>query len=294
MAIVMLESFDSPSGMVGSFDNTRITVLFKLRGSDVAADIYAYLVANVPVAYTTIPDITLYRQDYNLSSLGGGYWTAAVTYAVPKYEQRTKTDPTAPTDPTDPGNPIMNFSTMASTVHVQKSLRTVSSQVPTGGRLLDFGGFVGVQSTDQIDGVDVYVPEFMLEFDNFIPASAVTMTFIKNLQFATGCVNLDTWKTFNAGEVLYLGTSGGLRADGMYAVKSKFKINLNVADIRSEYADLTAQGYTAAIPKEGHQYAWFRYENGVVGAGLTKRATQCNIENVYFGVVFATYLARLG
>ncbi len=284
MAITWEEGAASPSLALGAFDNSSVSVTWKLRGSANVADVTAFIFANVPDTYETVYGYLLYRNNYRAEYQSSGLWFVEVTYMPPKMEQRLATQGGMDGIGGAPGGvdvALLNISVSTRTAHITNSLETVASYGPGGAVVPDYKGFIGVQSADQVDGADVEIAEGIMEFENYMTSVQITADLIRTLENMTPGVNLNTYKGDPPGSVLYLGTVFNRRNDGVVVAHTKIKRSRNLADIRARYRELVGDGFTMPIPKKGHELFWCKYGKTRDANGIGKRVEAVYIERIY-------------
>src|SRR5690606_18604713 len=101
----------------------------------------------------------------------------------------------------------------------------------------------------------------------------------KTLAALTGSVNNTPFKSFAAGEVLFLGASGSTRenedGDTVWEITFSFAASPNVTGLT--VGDITG------IEKRGWDYLWVRYADAVDGEAhvLVKKPVAVYVEQVY-------------
>lgn len=229
--------------------------------------------------YPGNPDMRLQAESYSVEYLGDDAWQLEVTYTKDGAEDPEKADPLRRT---------RSFDTGGGTQHITQSL-------PVGqGQGLDFefrypagaanqSGAIGVDG-DSVSGVDIVVPALTWTESYDVPHQFITANYIKSLSKLTGSVNNATFRTFPAGEVLFLGASGSQewdsdRGDGPWNLSYKFSQSPN-AGAGKTLAALTI-GSIANIAKDGHDYLWVRYEDSVNANVLIKQPKAVYVNRVY-------------
>jgi hypothetical protein len=148
--------------------------------------------------------------------------------------------------------------------------------------------------------VDIIQPTLNLTETHYFPKEAVTNSFIVNLARKTGMYNTDSFRGFDAGEVLFLGASGNLRdssgdskavvnytnskdkdSDSLWEVTYRFAVSSNRTNFR--VGDITVRS------KLGWEYLWVRYADNVDDKAktLVKKPIAVYIEKVYEGTNFS-------
>lgn len=112
---------------------------------------------------------------------------------------------------TEEGNdaPQVAFDTTGGTRHLNRSLETLSKTPATA---TDYGGAIEVDGEGNVNGVEVTMPTMTLSETHTFTDTKVTSDYQKRLFMLTGTVNKAAFRGFAAGEVLFLGPRGSVRA----------------------------------------------------------------------------------
>lgn len=211
----------------------------------------------------------LWRQDIRVDPVASDHFTVTVPYG--------------PFDVT-PGEFRLSFDTTGGTIHILASRETKQKVKRGGGAAPDFKGLIGVHQ-DQVDGVDVVIPALRLTVHFQHPLGVVSLARIKALARNTGKVNSDAWLSFKAGEVLFLGATGDEGNAAPTNVAYQFACMENASGLTI--------GNIAGINKNGHEYVWIYYKDGV-DAGPPVRPIKtpefAYVERVYEEVAFKSLL----
>ena len=149
----------------------------------------------------------------------------------------------------DSSSAELSFDTTGKTTHISQSLATAGSYAETG-TAPDFGGAIGV-TKDAVQGVDIVVPGYAWSESYVLLNTTVTQAYRVQLARMTGKTNDDTFRGFDAGEVLFLGARGQVHDLNSMKVEFLFEAAPNATDL--EVGNITG------ISKLGHQYLWARY-----------------------------------
>ena len=136
---------------------------------------------------------------------------------------------------------------------------------------------IGVDG-DSVAGVDIVVPQLTWTETYDVPSTYVTYDYIKSIAALTGTVNNAAFRSFAAGEVLFLGASGSHewdeeKGDGPWSLSYKFVASPNVTN--------ETIGSIAGVEKRGHDYLWIRYEDSVTDNTLLKKPKFVYVNKVY-------------
>jgi hypothetical protein len=230
--------------------------------------------------YPGNPNMRLQAESYSLEYLGDDAWQLEVTYNKDGAE-----DPEQP----DPLRRTRSFDTGGGTQHITQSQPTQA--FPDGEQRFWQGnpaapnlkGAIGVDG-DSVNGVDIVIPALTWTETYDVPHQFITAQYIKNLSRLTGSVNNAAFRTFPAGEVLFLGASGSQewdsnKGDGPWNLSYKFSQSPNAGPGQT-LAALTI-GAIAGIEKDGHDYMWIRYEDDVQSETLIKKPKFVYVDKVY-------------
>jgi hypothetical protein len=205
----------------------------------------------------TVGATTLYRQNLHVEQNGRAddMWMGRIEYAISRIP--------------------VQFDTSGSTTRMMQSFGTRSFS-PKNSTAPDFRNGINYnEASGCFDGVDITIPAFSWTETYTFNVDKLTWGYIKTIATLTGCVNNSPFRTFAAGEVLFLGASGGCQkneseADIMFRfTASPNRSNLTVAGI-------------SGISKYGWEYLWVAYRDGVDTEGRKyKEAIGAYVEQVY-------------
>lgn len=220
--------------------------------------------------YPGQPQNQLHADHYTLEYLGDDAWQLQVTYVKDGAEDDQQQDPLKRT---------RSFDTSGGSTH--KTQAESESRYGTGAP--DMKNAIGVDG-DSVAGVDIIIPALTWTETYDVPAKYVTADYIKTLGMLTGTVNNGTFRTFPAGEVLFVGASGSQewdsqKGDGPWTLSYKFVQSSN-AGAGQTFPAITA-GSITGIEKKGHEYLWIRYEAAVEGSDLIKQPKYAYVNKVY-------------
>jgi hypothetical protein len=283
MAINWVEDNSSRSATIARIGRKAQSVYkksWKLFGSSDDLAIHASINQNLTVAnlfwdYPGNPAMRLQAESYSVEYLGDDAWQLEVTYVKEGAE-----DPETP----DPLKRTRSFDTGGGTQHITQAIPvdggfefTYPPEAPNQS------GAIGVDG-DSVNGVDIVVPSLTWTETYDVPHQFITAQYIKTLSKLTGTVNNATFRTFDAGEVLFLGSSGSQewdsdKGDGPWNLSYKFSQSPNAGPGKTLPA-LTI-GSIGGIVKDGHDYLWVRYEDAVASNTLLKRPKSVYVNRVY-------------
>lgn len=240
--------------------------------------------------YPGQPDVQLLAESYSVSYLGDDAWQVTISY-----EKQGAEDPEQP----DPLKRSRSFDTSGGSQHVTQALQnvTVITKDPVKAALsgqpvvsvtdngeskfpstaTSMNGAIGVDGQN-VNGVDIVVPALSWTETYDVPHAYITAGYIKAVAGLTGSVNKSAFRTFAAGEVLFMGCSGAQEWDdqrgmGPWTLSYKFVASPNVTG--QKIGDITG------ISKGGHEYLWVRYEDSVSSNELVKKPKAVYVNKVY-------------
>jgi hypothetical protein len=253
MAVTVEERFESRDIERGN--SPRAILRYVIKDTDDHAEALSNLAATAPTLFDGLP-----RLKYKVIPVGPKLWYGEAQYNYPTKQET--------------GIKLYQFDTGGGTQHITQSLGTVQRYARTGYVPPNFLGAVGV-SQNNVDGVDIVVPVYHFSEVNYESNSQVDVAYKQTLFTLTGRVNNDIWNGYAAGEVLFLGAAGSMRAGGDWEITYRFAASPNLTSIT--IGDITG------IAKKGWEYLWVQYLDGVDNDAysLIKRPHSVHIEQVY-------------
>jgi len=278
MAIVWVEDNSSRSATIARIGRKAQSVYkkcWKLFGSTDDLAIHADINQRLTLSalfwdYPGNPAMRLQAESYSVEYLGDDAWQVEVTYVKEGAE-----DPEQP----DPLRRTRSFDTGGGTQHITQAEdeRRFGSGAPDQQRAIGVDG-------DSVNGVDIVVPALTWTETYDVPHEFITAEYIKNLSRVTGTVNNAPFRTFPAGEILFLGASGSQewdsdKGEGPWNLSYKFSQSPNAGPGQT-LPSLTI-GSITGVEKEGHDYMWIRYEDDVQSETLIKKPKSVYVNKVY-------------
>ena len=226
--------------------------------------------------YYRIGDYVLMVETYSLEYLGDEAFRVRATYKTQGEDDQQNPNPR-------PLKRTRSFDTTGGTTHITQaeSETRFSNGEPAAPNM---NKAIGVDG-DKVNGVDIVLPALKWTETYDVPNSYVTAAYIKTLASMTGTVNDGTFRTFAAGEVLFVGCSGSQqwdeedRGNGPWSLSYKFVAQANAGDGQSTPA-LTV-GDIEDIEKDGHDYMWIYYEDDITSDTLLRRPKFVYVNEVY-------------
>ena len=190
--------------------------------------------------------------------------------------------------------------------HAKDTLATWSYRLDRTGqpvKVPNYGNAIGVSQDGKIGGVDVTIPK--LEFTETwrIQKRIVTPEYIKFIADNTGKMNNDKWRTFEPGELLFLGATGSQtwrklpvtegNAWGLtltdwkisYSFRCSPNENIKVTQSRQtptlERAGIDFVVNEDEVEKPGFAHAWMVWEDTLHDKDFAKRPRFLIINKIY-------------
>lgn len=229
----------------------------KWRASGIDDDTYVRAVALSAAPLTVwIPEGVLHRQDVALDHVGWGLFIVTASYGP-----KNKTA----------GSYSATFDTTGGTLTIKASLSTIASY-SAGGAIPNHGGAIGVNG-DEVEGAEIVIPALKETITFRHPQGVIDQAKIKALARMTGKVNSDTFLTFDAGEVLFLGATGSDGSEAEAEIQYQFAMSENLQN-------KVIGGITVA-QKNGWDVSWIQFAPQVVGGLPVRKPMYIYVERVY-------------
>lgn len=271
--ISQIEVWEDPKSRSYSWPK-RYTLLFHATGSPdpalIAAAVDSYIsTKGIPVIY----DIANKNVDAVVADDANDAfcaWNCTWEYSPPETQ----------TPSGDFAEARISFATGGGTMHLTRSLATVSSQ---GG--MNFEQLINV-TDNGVNGVDLVAPQAKFSFTASKSWSAVMGDYGKSLVALTGTINNATFKGYGIKEVLFLGASGSApRANAPFTMTYEFAYSPKKTGI--------AIGSFTGITKDGWDYLWHfdKKATKTTGTGISYIAMEpvaVFVEQVYELTNFST------
>lgn len=259
MPVTIEERFRSVSG---GQDSRRIGYIVKGASSDI--DALDNLELTVAASYDGMPldDIEIEEVDYN-----NGIFYATATYNRRKPQAIT-------------GDSEFNFDFSLTSQRIVQSLSTVNSYVASGSAT-NFNKAIAVDADGVPQGVDIRVPTASFEL-RYYPANAVVNSaYQATVKSLVGKVNSDPFYGHAAGEVLFVGCSGGIRSGSDWELTFRFEVSEN-------QTGLSIGGITG-IAVDGWDVLWVYYKQDTDATTnrFIQTPKQVNVERVYERAAFS-------
>ena len=208
----------------------------------------------------------LYREDLKVDEAGHNLYYVTVPYGPKKNET---------------GQWTWDYDTTGGTLHIKASKSTVARYAPPGKTAPDHKQLIGVHG-DEVDGTDVVVPALKINARYRHPLATITLPYVKQLARWTGKVNSDTFLTFAAGEVLFLGSRGSDGTEAEAEATYSFACSENLQNV--------VIGEITVLKKDGWDYFWLEWEDYADGGKPAKKPKAIHVERVYDRIPMAASL----
>lgn len=265
MAITITEKFDSRESTTG--DNATVDLKYLITGTADDIEAKSELGNTAPALYDGLTRLSRHVEPIGDPTVSLA-WDGTVRYGIKQ-------------SPPETGESSYCFETAGGTQHITQSIETVHKYAVSGSTAPDFDGAIGV-TKDSVEGVDITLPIFNFSETHYFNDSAVSSSYKALLFHKTGMYNNDSFKSFEPGEVLFLGASGSKRGLGDWEITFRFAASQNRTDIMV--------GSIGPISKKGWEYLWVRYEDAedTTAKALIKKPVAAYVEKVYYGTDFTS------
>lgn len=256
MSVVCSEAYNGRNVKDGV--NKSAIIKYVITGTDDEATVLSTLASTAPTTWT-IGGESVPRQTREVEQLHDDIWIGNVGYSYTNRNNR------------ETGESVFQFNTGGGSQLITQSISTINRYVASG-TAPSFKGAIGV-SDNNVEGTTIIIPRYDFSEVHYIAASTVNDTYKLTLAGLTGKVNNATFKGFSAGEVLFLGASGSMRAKGDWEITFSFSQSPNITG--KTIGDITG------IAKKGWEYLWVRYKESTDQNTLVKIPASVHIEQVY-------------
>jgi len=156
----------------------------------------------------------------------------------------------------DDDTPTMSFDCGGGQRHVQTALYQTHYGNHSAYDDIKLIGWNGKTGSDmQVAGVDVPTAQMRLAFTKTLSYGAVTDSrYMRKCGNLVGFVNRDKFKTWNPGEVMFLGNSFSTATRGVNRVAVTFHFAVQLAETKK--IKLAGSAAETTITKKGFEYVW--------------------------------------
>jgi hypothetical protein len=266
----IIEHIDGPNSTFG--DSPGVEMVYKIFNVATESSARALLLAEAPLTYGG-----LMRFSGTLKSTGVDSWEGTVLYKLGV--RNTENDPLtenadyAPAG-TDPIPPQFSFDISPGTQHITQSLQTMDSVSTPGNVPMNFDRAIRVSETG-VEGVDIDSTEFSWTEVWTFPIEVITWEYIRRLVQLRGSVNQGQFRTFEQGEVRFIGASGQPTGDNQFQITYSFKASRNQTNVTVS-DDLDPFAF-----KGGWEYIWCAYSKQVDENRLIQRPIAAYLERLF-------------
>ena len=226
------------------------------------------------------------RARVDIRGLGNYWWEISAQYVnLSINSDEEQPDQNSQDDGGDGVSVSISFDTTSSTGHITQANKENIAGLTgdTGqdgysvapGTAPDIEGAIDIEG-DQVRGVDVTIPAFTFSETWTFPSESVVKKYLTTLYGLTGKVNNKSWRTFEKGEVLFLGARGQVDRGA-----SKCQVTFSFA--ASPNKESLAVGAITGIKKGGWDYMTVTYETARVADSVVKRPRFVYVSSVYEG-----------
>lgn len=262
-----VDFFERPGSPSITKDPPTFTQVWGVTGTTNSATASAHVINNTPTSVFSIGVGLLYRQDVRLDPNGWNNWTAIV-----KYGQRNR----------NAGEFSFSFDTTGATTHISAAKQHIAS-FPGGDPANPHKGAIGVTKEGGVQGCDVIIPNLVLTYTVKYPLGIVDEALARSFAQNTGKVNVDSFRGFAPGELLFLG------ATGLGGTNTDTELSIRLA--ANENTDSLSFGDIVGIIKQGWHYAWIEFKDAVEQGKPVTQPSRAHIERVYD---FVSFLSLFG
>ena len=269
----------------GKRADSTVTVTYLAFGTSSDTEVHTYVNGHFSTnRFYTIGDYQFMVEQYSVEYIGDECFQVTATYTKTGADNEEQEAPLRRT---------RSFDTSGGTQHITQA--ESEQRYAATGTAPNQNKAIGVDG-DSVAGVDVIVPALQWTETYDVPSVYVTAAYIKGVASLTGTVNNAAFRTFQPGEVLFVGCSGNQewdeeKGDGPWSLSYKFVASPNRGLPTGVSGPATAAainvGTISNIVKKGHEYLWIRYEAAVDGSDLLKRPKYAYVNQVYREANFA-------
>lgn len=148
------------------------------------------------------------------------------------------------------------WDTTGNTEHITQGLE---AEVRVPANAADFKAAINVNG-DGVDGIDVVRPAMRYSETWILPvATAVGDTYVRAVFGLTGTVNLNSFRAFGPGNVLFLGARAQWQGDVPY-VAVTYEFEARREQTQANNGQFTVPGIAGGVDKLGWEHVWIAYE----------------------------------
>jgi len=263
---------EKPDSRESSEDNA--TLIYLVRGTADDAAARAALEAEAPPMHDGLVRQTAGVDPMRIDSANPAtcLWTGTVEYG-----------PTSTKLP-ETGDAVFSFDTGGARQHIVTAAPGASisgygpeEETPPPAHGIGDNG-------ERCEGVNIVFPAYHFAETHYLADSVVTPDYKRILFLCTGKTNLDSFRGFEPGEVLFLGASGSKRGEEDWEIPYRFAA-------RPNREGFLVANETILVPScKGWEYLWLRFETKEDDGSkrMYRRAIGAYVAPVYEGFLFSS------
>jgi hypothetical protein len=246
-------------------DPPMLTLRYTAAGEFDENTVLGYALSATPTSiFTTMGQ--LWRQPLNLDPDGWSRYVVTVPYG-----QRQR----------DTGSIGFSFDATGASIRIKASKEVIQSYPAPGVTAVDHKGSIGVSDNGEVEGTDIIVPALSMTYDYRYPEGVVDESFARFCAGAVAHTNENSWRGFQAGELLLVGISGS---------GSESESSAQVKVLASQNASSLTIGEITGIVKQGHHYLDILFMDTVTSNRRVRKPKQVTVHRVYDPIDFASVL----
>lgn len=269
MSVTFSEMWTSPIGERGN--NATSEVVYLATGSDDLQEILDEAETELPETFDGVGNRRIVATRLETDS---AFWRVQARYSVSAGSRPIPRPPGV-------GESRYSFEIQTQNQKITNSFATITSTAKTGDTAPSFSTAINV-TADGVQGVDILIPTASFSETHYLDDEDVTPTYQRTLEELVGTVNDGTFRGRAAGEVLFIGVSGGKReTDDVWEVTFRFareqnRTNIVIGDLEPIAA------------KQGWDLLWAYYEPVLEEERIVMRPRYAYVERVYLRSNFAS------
>lgn len=261
MDFLWIEQADSRATTKDSFN-----FVFKAVGEQDDSLVYEYAINNTPTSVLLVTGSLLWRQDISMTPVGWNQYLITVPYG-PR-DRRT-------------GSASFSFDTTGATARIKCAKEHVKTYAASGVVNSNcHKGAINVTSDGNVEGAEIVIPALKLTATFRHPVGVVNDAYVKGLAAITGSMNSIRFRSYDPGELLFVG------ATGSYGTEAESELSYQF--VASQNATLTI-GDIADIVKKGHDYLWVEFVHKAQDGRPAVQPLRVHVERLYEPVDFGSY-----
>ncbi len=263
---------EKPDSRESSDESATLTYIVRGTSDDAAAR--AALAAEAPTTHDGLVRVAVRVEPHFIDADNDAVcvWIGSVEYGQTSDESR------------ETGDSLFSFDTGGGTQHTVTAVpgTSISGYAP-GEETAPPAHGIG-DNGERCEGADIVVPIYHFSETHYLPDAFVMPEYKQILFQCTGKTNLDAFRGFKVGEVLFLGASGSKRGKEDWEVTFRFAAKPN----REDFA---VAGGTITVPScKGWEYLWLRFESKEDDGShrMYRRAIAAYVAPVYEEFLFSS------